>query len=504
MHVRPFLSAIFLAASAALAHAQVDYRLAFQPGGASWEVEARFPVRGADTLDFRIARWTAGAYHVADYGRFVKELAATDVNGTALAVEREGDSRFLVRCAGADEVVLRYRGDSISRSIFTDNVIDVESNRIAQDYAYVNPVSLFGFVPERVDEPVRLALELPAGWKAATVLRQDAEGRYEAPSFYRFEDSPFLFAKELTTVEFEVEGKPHAVTVHGKSAEETRALAATCQKIVGAAAKLMQGLPYDRYHFLFGFVPEAQGSGLEHSFSTLILVKQDVQISEESGPFWDIVAHEFFHLWCAERIHVAALERPDYTQPFESGTIWVNEGITQYFTQHVLLHAGLLEPVELLQDLLAEPFPAELPFGKKSWTDVSRAAREWKDFMALGEFAFRMYFAGPRTILGLDLAMRSASDGERGVLDLLRFLRWAYVEEGRGFGEGEMPALINGIAEADLGDFYARYIDGPELPDVPAALAVIGYRLDGGKVVALESPSEAQLAARADFFSADG
>jgi hypothetical protein len=120
------------------------------------------------------------------------------------------------------------------------------------------------------------------------------------------------------------------------------------------------------------------------------------------------------------------------------------------------------------------------------------------------QFSQRMYQQGPRTILALDLAMRRASDGERGVLDLLRLLRHAYVDAGRGFGEDELGPLIDGVAAASLRGFFGKYIDGKEQPDLAEWLDVIGYGCKVGAAVPLESATAAQLGARRDFFSASG
>src|SRR5688572_3433590 len=420
---------------AVAASAQVDYTLAFEPGGKLWTVEARLPARGEEQIDFRFPLWTPGAYHAAEYGRFVKELEASDERGGALAVERRDDGHFVISGAGAaKEVVIRYRAESISSGTFSKEVIDVEANRIRADYAYVNPPSLFGFVPARATEAVSLALRTPDGWEVATVLERDGKGRYVAPTYLRFEDSPFLFSPTLESAQFTVDDKPHTVSVHGRSADDAKAIAAGCQRIVEAGSKLMQGLPYDRYHFLYGFVPEAGGSGLEHSFSTLILVSPETPIeTDTSGPqgsgglqFWDITAHEFFHLWCAERIHVQEVHVPDLTESLETGTIWVNEGITEYFCRHLLLHAGFYGEEALLQSYFSMR-GMEGAVAKKPWTDVSRAAAEWNGMGDLMNFAMRMYALGPPTILALDLEMSRATQGERGVIDLLRHLVMEYV-----------------------------------------------------------------------------
>jgi predicted metalloprotease with PDZ domain len=486
------------------ASAQVDYSLSFEPGGDEWRVEARFQGRGEAQLDFWIPLWTPGAYHTAEYGRFVQDLTASDDHGAKFAVERASPSHFVVSgVEKATTIVLAYTAEPLSSGLYTNGVLDVESNRIADDYAYVNPVSLFGFVPARAGEPVRLTLHAPEGWQTATVLQRDAEQRYLAESYFRFEDSPFLFAPTLESVHFEVEGKPHAVSVYGRSAADAQAIADGCKRIVEAGAKLMGGLPYQRYHFLYGFAPEAGGSGLEHTESTLILVPTMQSIAEPEHGFWGITAHEFFHLWCAERIHVAGIHHPDLTQPFSTGTIWVNEGITEYFCRHLLLHAGFYSEEELLASYFAQPIPPEA-VPKESWTEVSRDAPEWAGMNDLMRFALRMYMVGPRTILALDLELRRATGGEKGVHDFLGLLMQEYVAKDRGFGEDELDELLESIGGKAAREFYVRYIDGVETPDPAKSLDVLGYELAGGKVRSVAAPSEAQLRARRDFFSVSG
>src|SRR5262245_2327835 len=119
----------FLGVAAAAASAQVDYKLAFDAGGKRWDVEARFPGHGEEELEFWLPRWTPGAYHPADFGRFVDDLTAADEKGAALAVERRAEEGpFVVRgTKGAREVVVHYTARSISSGQFSNGVIDVEA-----------------------------------------------------------------------------------------------------------------------------------------------------------------------------------------------------------------------------------------------------------------------------------------------------------------------------------------------------------------------------------------
>lgn len=471
----------------------------------SWSVTATVPRETEGDLEFRFSRWTAGSYHLAEYGAFVDSFEASDAAGAELAVTRDGENRFLVAAASEGPVTLRYRARHCAPlEVNARMILDAEGNRIADEYGYLTPNSLLGCVKGEAERPCELELQLPEGWRAAVALPRRDDGVYVAPSWWRLEDSPILFARELRTAVFEVAGIPHEVAVIGESDAATQAIAADCRKIVEAARDWMQELPYPRYVFLLGFVPESQGAtGLEHHDSTLMLMTRNPAVR---GELHHLIAHEYFHAWCAERIHVQALERPDYSQPIVTGTIWVNEGITEYFCRHLLVSAGLLTRQGFFEALGGSGFNARSMWGmagERSWTDVSRAASGWRDMQELMAFALKHYEGGSYTMLALDLEMRRLSKGERGIADLVRFLMRAYAGAGRGFGEEEMLAICEGIAQGELDDFFARYIDGPELPDLKPLLDVIGYTTKGGlaKIVPLKQPTAEQEAALADFFT---
>jgi len=471
----------------------------------AWSVEATFPHPAAGDVDFWLPRWTAGAYHLAEYGRFVEKLAATGPDGAALQVERPTPCHFVIKAGAAGAVTLAYDARACTPRDLNDGMLlDVEGSRLTPDYGYLSPNSLLGFVPALQDAPCEVELELPEGWKAATALEETGASTFTAPSWWRLEDSPIFFSPTQLTLPFDVDGVPHRVTVFGEDEAHAKAHADQCRKIVEAGRDYMQGLPYRGYHFLLAFVPESTGgaAGLEHSESTLILMSPLIAESEEFG---HLVAHEYFHLWCAERIHVAALERPDYTAPIRTGTIWVNEGLTEYFCRLLLVRAGLATRKQFFDSLWSEGASAAGMAGVAgglSWTEVNRATADWDDMSDLVAFSIKNYQGACQTILALDLEMRRASNGARGVADLLRFLFRAYAQHHRGFGEDEVPAIVDGIAQADLSAFFADYVDGPKLPDLKERLKVIGYTTRGAlkKIVPLEQPTAEQQRMLDRFF----
>lgn len=478
---------------------------AVQRTAARWRVRATLPHDGEGALDFWLPRWTAGAYHLAEYGEFVDEFAARDAeSGAPLAVQRDGKCRFVVEAGAARSVALEYVARPCAQGSINQNmVLSVEGNRIGRDYAFVSPNSLLGFAVGAQELPCTVRFALPAGWRVACALPADADGTLRAPNWWRLEDSPALLGDAMETVPFEVDGVPHAFTLGGGDAARAATLADRCRRLAEAGRDWMQGLPYANYHFLVQVEPlEQGGAGLEHSDSTLIVIDPATAAGEEID---HLLAHEYFHLWCAERIHVDALDRPDYTQPIRTGTIWLNEGITEYFCRHLLVRAGLRTRSQFFAGLAEEGRTARMLWpaaADRSWSDVSREACEWDDFSDLMAFTVKHYQGGCFTIFALDLDMRAASGGERGVADLLRYLHHAHGARGRGFAETALPAIVSGIAQADLDAFFAAYIDGKELPKLKERLGVIGYTLKGGlqEIVPVPSASFEQSEALEDFF----
>jgi predicted metalloprotease with PDZ domain len=506
------LAALVAALSGSLGAAQAApdptiggrYVVALDRAAERWRVTATFD-HGGGPFEAWFQRWTPGAYHLAEYGASVETIAARDGDGRDLTLERDGASRLLVPDAPPGQVVLDYVAAPCAQRDVNDRMIlSVEGTRIADRYAYVSPNALLCFRPGQLDLPCEVRYELPPGWTSASALPEDPPATYHAPSWWRLEDSPALFSPSLETATFEVGGIPHAVTIHGAASGRAEELAGRCRRLALAAGSWMLRLPYPRYHYLLVAVPgELGGAGLEHSDSTLIVTGEAML---ELAEYDHLLAHEYFHAWCAERIKVAALVRPDFTAPLRTGTLWANEGITEYFCRHLLVSAGLRTRAEFFAELSQQGREARMMrpmIGELGWTEIARAAPDWDDIGDLMQFSARHYPAGCFTVFALDLEMRAASGGERGIADLLRLLMTAYADRERGYGEEELKALVAGVAQSDLDPFFARHIDGADLPTIRERLALIGFTTRGGmqEIVPLPEPTEAQRAALEDLFT---
>jgi predicted metalloprotease with PDZ domain len=254
-----------------------------------------------------------------------------------------------------------------------------------------------------------------------------------------------------------------------------RAIAATTGDLFG-------GFPFARYLFIIHALP-ARGGGLEHGASCTLDVA-GFSFEDEKGyqAFAELAAHELFHAWNVKRIHDRALGPFDYTQENYTRLLWFHEGFTEYMQGLLLLRAGLLSSERYLKDL-AEDWTRYAARPGRNVTPLAELSFEaWiKQYKPADNHQNRMvsyYDKGRWAGLVLDLLLRTATKGRRGLPDLFVRLWLRFGAKGRAIDAGIIRREAEGIAGRSLGDFFRRYVDGTaELP-VPRLLRQVGVEVE--------------------------
>src|SRR5262249_47281352 len=142
--------------------------------------------------------------------------------------------------------------------------LSVRTSHLDATHGLGNGPSLFFYVDGHKEEPQRVRLELPAGWRVSIALPQ-AGGWDDARDYDELVDSP-LACGPHRAFEFVVRGVPHTLALYGQGNEDADRLVKDLEKIVEAAASVFGGLPYARYVFIV-HLAEGAGGGLEHRAS---------------------------------------------------------------------------------------------------------------------------------------------------------------------------------------------------------------------------------------------
>jgi predicted metalloprotease with PDZ domain len=440
------------------------------------EVDPGKAAEAGGTLDLVLPVWTPGSYLVREFSRHVRDFSAKGKNGRpvdAVKVEKNRWRLSLPSRKSESPVSVSYR-------VYAHE-LTVRTSHLDASHGYGNGANLFFYVEGRKDEPQEVAFRLPAGWRASMALASRG-GVFRASSYDELVDSPFECGTHRT-FEFRVKGVPHTLAIWGSGNEDAGRLTGDLKRLVLQAASLFGGLPYERYLFLAHLAPGARG-GLEHRASQSVAV--DPWAFKPEKAYRDtllLFSHELFHAWNVKRIRPEALGPFDYTKEVHTKDLWAMEGITSYYEVLLAVRAGLLTSAQGFEEWtkswtghLETPGRAVQSAEMASFDTWIRFYRPDENSVNVAESYYRR---GQLLGLALDLTVRGATAGRRGLDDVLRLLWRRWGSKGKGYPEGaveEAVARTLGSA-AKARRFFDRYVRGTETPDLGRLLPAAGLGL---------------------------
>jgi predicted metalloprotease with PDZ domain len=439
-----------------------------EPVSHELHVEMQVPaLPDREVVELVFPAWAPGSYLVRDFVRHVYDLQVSDERGRRVAVERVDKQRFRVR-SGGRAVRVRYRVFAFETSVRTSFLDD--------SHAFFNGTSVFFFVDGELERPCHLEVAPRRGWQVSTALTP-VRGGWSAGGYDELADSPVEVGthRRLT---FQEGGARFEVALYGRTNADPDRLTSELRRIVGATGRIFGGFPFDRYVFIVHALP-ARGGGLEHARSaTLDIAGLSFEDQKGYHGFAELAAHEFFHAWNVKRIRDRVLGPFDYTRENYTRLLWFHEGFTEYMESLVLIRAGLLSPKDYL-DELAESWGKYLARPGRNVTPLSELSYEaWiKLYKPADNHLNRTvsyYEKGKWAALTLDLTMREASGGRRGVAELFRRLWRDFGARHRSLGAEDIRAAAEALAGRSLRSYFARYIDGTEELPVPTLLRRAG------------------------------
>jgi predicted metalloprotease with PDZ domain len=299
-------------------------------------IEALLPTGGQAEVDVFMAVWTPGSYLVREYARHVEGL-------TPLSVLKIAKNRWRVQTGGASEICLSYR-------VYCRDM-SVRTNWVEDGFALLNgaPTFITLFGGESLRHTVRLGL--PDGWRTTMTGLDPVEGggphHYEAPDYDTLVDCPII-AGNPAVHQFEVAGIPHYLVNQGEESVWDAARAVPhLQKMVETHLAMWGSLPYRKYLFL-NLITEA-GGGLEHKNSMVMMTSRWATRTRQSYLGWlDLASHEYFHVWNVKRLRPLELGPFDYERENTTRSLWVAEGITDYYASLLVRRAGISTQQEYL------------------------------------------------------------------------------------------------------------------------------------------------------------
>jgi predicted metalloprotease with PDZ domain len=505
---------------------QVNYQLSMSnPATHLFEVNIIVETPNAeDAVDFQMPRWSPGRYAVFDFAKNVQEVRAGTVCELAsrcevapLKVIRLDTQtwRVMIGQLKSSTPVRRF---SLGYRVFANDLSGTFSQLDAR-HANFNGGSLFMYVVGHKQDPVRLSINAPAGWRIVNAATERADQReWQFPNYDILIDTPTEIAPDFTVDEFKVDGKTYRVLVHSFGEEKNRrpALVQQIEKIVRAQTALMGTPDYNSYLFMMHFDPTApRGDGMEHLASTQIVTRSALGDGDALADAVDTASHEFFHVWNVKRLRPVELGPWDFTRPVNTRSLWIAEGLTNYYGNLMQRRAGILSDEPYLRTLArAISFVENAPGNRLTSAEEASLIASFIDRTPhyqrtnLAETTVSYYAKGEVIGIVLDLLIRGKSGGRASLDDVMRrmyeefYVRsppTTYYLRGRGYTGADFERAVSQAAGTDMSEFFARHVRGTETLPYDEAFAHVGLRLVKTPTTPGVSPNTGQTQTRQDY-----
>ncbi len=407
------------------------------------------------TVELYMPTWIEGSYKIRDFARQVYNLESN------APYRQIANNRFVFDIiTQQDSLRISYKVYAFEKTVRTAYLDD--------EVGFCNPSNILFTM--RGGESVATTLKIHNyHFKVHTTLSCQ-NGVYSASGYQALIDYPLLFAKDSTTLPFDIYTIPHKMVLVGHTDTNTSKLTKHLKKICSYHNDFFGYFPANAYQFLTLCTHDGYG-GLEHHNSTaLITPRKDMQndsMSTEYIRFLSLCSHEYFHTWWVKTLKPKAFHTLDNEHQVDTSELWIFEGITSYYDDLSLVKAGVTSAKEYLATLEANINKWHKNTGKKyqSLQDASKNA--WTHLYQTDESFIHKhanyYNGGSVAFFVLDALLRSVSGHTLSLDGFILNLYEQYVPIGI-TSDDFARELEKYISEYDvpieLKEFYSRYIIG--------------------------------------------
>jgi predicted metalloprotease with PDZ domain len=447
------------------------------------KVEISLFKMGASKVTYQMPIWAPGAYSVTHYGHYVSDFKAFDTKGKSLKVDQVNGDRWEISDAKNIAKITYFVGDSHkdSTSLFFA-LANIDTN-----FFFANGTCLFGYVNDKKNIPSLINYNFPKEWKLATALDASFPEKFydgahpdfkltmfRAKNYDELADAPVIAGTGFQTRTFK-DGKAwYDIVVASDKQFPMDSLEENTHKIVHAETEFFHDTPFDHYSFLI-YAPTysklfSNGEGaLEHANSSAyLLVNLPWNIFKQFGPA--IISHEFFHLWNVKRIHSSLLGPFDYTKRVMTTSLWLSEGITDYYAHTILTRWNIL-PYRSFETVLSELIRAVKDSKAAQTKNLEELSIAESDFDLTNALVF--YSKGTLVGLMLDIEIRSRTNNKKSLDEVMLALN-AEAKKGKTFKDKELIGKIEKLSGLNLQSFYKKYIAGTDTLPIDEYLKKMG------------------------------
>lgn len=458
-----FLTTLSIFLWSASLHAEtISYHLSMpEPHTHYFEVEMHVKdLSKAETI-LKLPVWTPGSYMIREYAQNIENVFAYGPE-KELKVTKLNKSTWQVNTKGVKHLIVKYRVYAFE--------ISVRHSFLDDTHAFINGTTVFLYMEGKKQVPIALHITPPSLFKQISTGLEPKESSnpwvLKAKNYDELVDCPIEIGNH-EIIEFTAMGIKHEIAMYGEGNYDAELLKKDLKKIVETTTQVIGENPNKRYVFIVHNLAKG-GGGLEHMNSTTLQVSRwNYQPESAYMGFLELAAHEYFHLWNVKRLRPKTLIEYNYDEENYTDLLWVFEGFTSYYDELILVRSEYHSVEKYLSKFASKMNYVENQPGNRIQSLSLSSFDAWIKLYRSNENSFNTevsyYSKGALAAAMLDILIIDASNGEKNLDDLMRFLYFNYYKKANvGIGVAEIKFALKSIVGSDMADFIQNYIEDTE------------------------------------------
>ena len=466
-----------------------------------------------EKVTYRLPRVVQGTYSVSDFGKYVDSFKALDYEGNELEATKVDTNTWEITNAQKLDKVTYLVNDTfdmeVSGGIGGDTPFSPAGTNIESTNYVLNLHGFVGYFDSLKNNQYKLDVVSPTNFKRTSALQEvgtktsedgsTLTSSYFAPRYFDITDNP-MFYGELDVEEFKVGDIKIVLSVYSPNKKHS------AEKLKKVMEKMMQAQKaylgsvnstarYDIYLYLSDGTEKApKGFGaLEHHTSTVVVLPEAMPDEALAKSMIDVVSHEFFHIVTPLSVHSEDVHYFDYNQPTFSKHLWMYEGITEYFATLFQVNQGLVTEDEFYSKIMGKIKTASSMNDSMSFTKMSENVLD----EPYASQYYNVYQKGALIGMCIDILMREESNGNRGVLSLMKELSLKYGKN-KPFEDDKLIEEITEMTYPSIGAFLNTHVVEGTPINYNEFFAKAGLVLNESKVKTNYIQNDGTMIVRAD------
>lgn len=425
----------------------------------------------SDETTFYIPKTVPGTYSTDNYGQFIEDLKALDYDGNEMSVTKLDDNSWKITSATNLDKVTYLVNDTYDIE-GEEGVFSPAGTNISEGKNFMlNLHGFVGYFDGMSEKPYQLLIKHPndliAGTSLDKVVVKSEENtgfstdEYNVNRYFQITDHPIMYAKPDTTT-FQLKGMKVKLNMYSaNNTYSVKDIAPKLREMMEAQKTFMGDIDNTGTYAVLLYLSDvnsqdAKGFGaLEHHTSTTVVLPESMPLERLNETMKDVVSHEFFHIITPLSVHSNEVHYFDYNNPEMSQHLWMYEGVTEYFANLFQVDQKLIDH-QAFYDRMAEKIASSKQFDDTmSFTVMSKNILDEKYEPSY----YNVYQKGALIGMCLDIRLRELSNGEMGILDLMKKLSSKYGKDKPFKDEELFPAIVK-LTYPEIKTFFDTYVSG--------------------------------------------